>query len=271
MYKNHGSIAGVTFKNHLIEELFRKVATKAFADDGSEKDTAESTNEPAESQKHTFNFEDLIKKARKEEKDKLYPKIKDLQTQNSALTEQHNSDLLRIAELEEELKEAKESSNGSSESQKVTDLKKEVKQLKAEKKELEEKVSTLEAEPTVDENELRATIEQEYEEKFKVKEYRMEQLAKHTDDIFTPELVIGNTNEEIDASIQREIERSNEIKGRLGVTGNTSVNNQHRTPKSPSNPSVSRIQDSQLDLNSLATMDVNSPEYRELRKQLGLK
>lgn len=270
MYKNHGSIVGTSFKKHLIEELFRKVATKAFADEGGEK---EPSNEPTEPTKPSFNFEDLIKKARKEEKDKLYPKIKDLQTQNSALTEQHNSDLLRIAELEEELKEAKESSNGSSESQKVTDLKKEVKQLKAEKKELKEKVSTLEATPTVDENELRATIEQEYEEKFKVKEYRMEQLAKHTDDIFTPELVIGNTNEEIDASIQREIERSNEIKGRLGVgTGsNPSVNNQHRTPKAPSNPSVSRIQDNQLDLNSLATMDVSSPEYKELRKQLGLK
>ena len=42
------------------------------------------------------------------------------------------------------------------------------------------------------------------------------------------------------------------------------------TPKTPANPSSSSVQDKDISLERLATMDVRSPEYAELRKQLGL-
>lgn len=275
MRTKRGSIAGIPLSNEAIAKNFRvamsKVAKTVFADENPEGGT-QTPPAPA------LNFEDLIQKARKEEKDKLYPKITALQTQVNTLTEQHNTDLLTIADLKGQLEEAKKA-NGGDESEAVKTLKSQIVTLEGEKKtlegtikDLEKKIKDFEKIPVVNEDELRATIEQEFEDKFKVKEYRMEQLSKHKDDIFTPELVIGNTNEEIDASIQREIQRSTEIKTRLGYTGATTPQNQQRrTPRTPSNPSVSRIQDSQLDLNRLATMDVKSPEYAELRKQLGLR
>lgn len=268
-----GNIAGLPLSNKAIEELFRgvmsKVSKSVFADeDPTSNEGGHTPPAPA------LNFEDLIQKARKEEKDKLYPKMTALQTQVNTLTEQHNTDLLTIAELKDKLEEAQKV-NGGDESEAMKTLKGQISTLEKDKKDLEKKVKDYEKIPVVNEEELRATIEQEFETKFKVKEYRMEQLSKHKDDIFTPELVIGNTNEEIDASIQREIERSNEIKNRLGYTGATQTppanNQQARTPRTPSNPSVSRIQDSQLDINKLATMDVRSPEYAQLRQQLGLK
>lgn len=280
MRTKRGNIVGVPMSNKAIETVFRgvmsKVTKSVFADEDPTStepkgdDNSQQTQTPPSP---ALNFEDLIQKARKEEKDKLYPKITALQTQVNKLTEQHNTDLLTIADLEGKLEEAQKV-NGGDESEAVKTLKGQVATLEKEKKDLEKKVKDFEKVPVVDENELRTTIEQEFEAKYKVKEYRMEQLSKHKDDIFTPELVIGNTNEEIDASIQREIERSNEIKSKLGYTGEPTPpanNQQRRTPRTPSNPSVSRIQDSQLDLNRLATMDVRSPEYAELRKQLGLR
>lgn len=270
-----GNIVGAPLSNKAIESIFRNVMSKVsksvFADE--EPASTQPTGGEGTTPAPVLNFEDLIQKARKEEKDKLYPKISGLQTQVNTLTEQHNNDLLKIADLENKLEEAQKA-NGGSESETVKALKEQISTLEKEKKDLEKKIKDLEKIPVVNEDELRTTIEQEFEAKYKVKEYRMEQLSKHKDDIFTPELVIGNTNEEIDASIQREIERSNEIKSRLGYTGESTPpanNQQRRTPRTPSNPSVSRIQDSQLDLNRLATMDVRSPEYAELRKQLGLR
>ena len=88
------------------------------------------------------------------------------------------------------------------------------------------------------------------------------------DDILVPELVMGSTKEEIDASIQSALERSAKIKESLGITKD---GKQKRTPKTPSNPSVSGIQDKEISLEYLASLDVSSPEYAKVRKQLGLK
>lgn len=270
MMNKRGSIVGIPLSNKAIATVFReamsKVTKKVYADEETTPANGQQTPPtPA------LNFEDLIQKARKEEKDKLYPKITALQTQVNTLTEQHNTDLLTIAGLKDQIAEL-EKANGGSESETVKNLKEQIKTLEQDKKDLEKKIKEFEKIPVVNEDELRATIEQEFEDKFKVKEYRMEQLSKHKDDIFTPDLVIGNTNEEIDASIQRELERSKDIKEKLGYTGvTTPPTQQARTPRTTSNPSVSKIQDSQLDLSKLATMDVRSPEYAQLRQQLGLK
>ena len=94
-------------------------------------------------------------------------------------------------------------------------------------------------------------------------------MAELKDDILVPELVMGTTKEEIDASIQSALDRSAEIKKNLGIS--TDKKQTKRTPKSPANPSVSSVQDNEVSLERLATMDVRSKEYAELRKQLGLR
>ena len=115
------------------------------------------------------------------------------------------------------------------------------------------------------ETEVRAELEKEYE----VKTYKAEKMAELKNDILVPELVMGTTKEEIDASIQSALTRSAEIKKSLGIDGEKKP--QKRTPKSPANPSVSGIQDKNISMEYLASLDVASPEYAEVRKQLGLK
>ena len=81
-------------------------------------------------------------------------------------------------------------------------------------------------------------------------------------------MVFGNTKEEIDESIKTALERSASIKESLGIKNQTKPK---RTPKSPTNPSVSAVQDKGVSIERLASMDVRSPEYAEMRKQLGLR
>ena len=98
MRKNCGIIAGMS--NETVKKIISTISLKAFADEGGEPDGAEPKTTP------TINYEDLIAKARKEEKEKQYKAIEKLKTQANTLTEQHNNDLLKIADLEKQLKDA---------------------------------------------------------------------------------------------------------------------------------------------------------------------
>ena len=99
MRKNCGIIVGMS--NEAIKKVIEAISLRAFADEGgAPEDHSEGSTTP------TINYEDLIAKARKEEKEKQYKTIEKLKTQINTLTEQHNSDLLKVADLEKQLKEA---------------------------------------------------------------------------------------------------------------------------------------------------------------------
>ena len=264
MRKNCGIIAGMS--NEAIKKIIETMSLKAFAEEG-ETDGGDggSTTTP------TINYEDLIAKARKEEKEKQYKTIDKLKTQVNTLTDQHNNDLLKIADLEKKLQEANDklTKAGSGDSEEVKTLKETVKGLEKEKEDLDKKVKELESKTPVNREEVEAEVRTQLEAEYEVKTYKATKMAELKDDILVPELVFGNTKEEIDASIQSALNRSAEIKKNLGL--NTDNKPSKRTPKSPANPSVSKVQDNQVSLERLATMDVSSPEYAELRKQLGLR
>ena len=163
----------------------------------------EEPTEP-QPQANTVNFEDLIAKARQQEKAKLYPQIQKLQEQNNALTEKNNAHLLtigekdaRISELEKQLAESNNASKkGASEKEasllsKIAELEKELTDIKAN---------------TVSREEIEAEIKAEYD----VKLYR-EQKLREVGDTVIPELITGTTIEEIDASIKVSQERYNQI------------------------------------------------------------
>ena len=95
-------------------------------------------------------------------------------------------------------------------------------------------------------------------------------MAELKDDILVPELVMGSTKEEIDASIEVALAKSKEIREKLGITEG-SKSPQGRTPKTPSSPSVSGVQNAQFSEDYIASLDVRSPEYAEFRKQIGLR
>ena len=231
MRKNRGIIAGMS--NEAIKKVIEAISLRAFADEGADPDD-NSGADGGEGAKTTptINYEDLIAKARKEEKEKQYKTIEKLKGQIATLTEQHNNDLLVKADLDK-------------------------------------KVKDYEASKPVSREEVEAEVRAELEAEYEVKTYKATKMAELKDDILVPELVMGTTKEEIDASIQSALDRSAEIKKNLGIS--TDKKQTKRTPKSPANPSVSSVQDSEVSLERLATMDVRSKEYAELRKQLGLR
>lgn len=267
MKKNCGIIAGTS--NEAIKKLIEAISLRAFADEGSTPDD-NSGDDGGEGQRTpTINYEDLIAKARREEKEKQYKTIEKLKGQIDTLTKQHNDDLLVKADLEGKLQDANDklTKAGSGDSEEVKTLKETIKGLEKEKEDLDKKVKELEANKPANREEIEAEVRAELEAEYEVKTYKATKMAELKDDILVPELIFGNTKEEIDASIQSALERSNKIKESLGVKDGK----QKRTPKSPANPSVSGIQDKEISLDYLASLDVSSPEYAQVRKQLGLR
>lgn len=273
MRKNRGIIAEVSID--VIKQLIGAVSLRAFADEGDTNtnpdDNAGGDDDTAGGSKSTINYEDLIAKARKEEKEKQYKNIEKLKGQIATLTEQHNNDLLAKADFEKQLKEANDklTKAGSGDSEEVKTLKDTIKGLETEKADLDKKVKEYEKHTPVSREEVEAEVRAELEAEYEVKTYKAEKMAELKDDILVPELVMGTTKEEIDASIQAALSRSAEIRKNLGLGDKKTTTK--RTPKSPSNPSSSSVQDKEISLERLATMDVRSSEYAELRKQLGLK
>ena len=256
------------FKDFFLT-LSRSLVLNVHADeDGGDepKDGDEPKSTP------TINYEDLISKARAEEKAKQYKTIEKLKGQIETLTKQHNEDLLKIGQLEEDLKTAnsKLQTAGHGDSEEIKTLKDTIATLNKEKAELEKKIKDIE-ESTVTREELENEIRTELEAEYTTKTYRAEKMAELKDERLVPELVIGNTVEEIDASIKVALEKSKSIREKLGIVDGQPKSPQGRTPKTPSNPSMSRVQDSQFSMEYIASLDVKSPEYAEFRKQMGLR
>ena len=268
MRKNRGIIMGMS--NETIKKVIGNVSLKVFADEGNPADDGGNpTNDGGTTP--TINYEDLIAKARKEEKDKQYNTIEKLKTQIDTLTGQHNADLLKIAGLEKDLQTSNEklSKVDSGDSEQVKTLKETINTLTGERDELDKKVKDYESKKPVSREEVETEIRAELEAEYEVKTYKTTKLLELKDDILVPELVMWTTKEEIDNSIQSALERSAEIKKNLGISDDKKA--QKRTPKSPANPSTSSVQEKEVSLERLATMDVRSPEYAELRRQLGLR
>lgn len=252
-------------KKTLFGGLVSKISLRAFAQEKDHSDNGgESVTEP---KTPTINYEDLIAKARKEEKEKQYKTIEKLKGQVETLTKQHNDDLLKIASLEQRAEQAEDklSKAGDGDSEAVKTLKTELSTLKKEKEDLEKKVQEFEKQTPVNREEVEKEVRAELEAQYEVRAYKAEKMAELKDEILVPELVMGTTKEEIDASIQIALGRSKEIMERVGGKP------QKRTPKTPTNPDVSTIQDSKYSFDYLATLNPASKEYAEVRKHLGLR
>lgn len=272
-----GSIAGL--KTEKIKAFIGKVISlRVYADEGegagdNGDDGGEGGGSPS------VNYEDLIAKARKEEKDKQYKTIERLKGQVATLTEQHNSDLLVVADLKKQIevanKKLTEASKGDSEE--VSTLKTTIKSLEDEKAALDKKVKEYEANKPQSREDIEKEVRAELEAEYEVRTYKAEKMAELKDVILVPELVGGNTKEDIDKSIEAAKARSEEIRKQLGLPapdnkggeGGEGEKKKKRTPKSPSNPS-SGGGGKEVDLDYLSTLDVRSKEYAEVRKQLGL-
>lgn len=245
----------------LIKTVIGTLFLNVFAEEG---ETIEGENKETEKPNVVINYEDLIAKARKEEKEKQYSTIEKLKEQINTLTEQHNKDLLEKATLEKQVQELKNQSAEikGDDSKTVIALKDRIRELEENNKMLEEKTNN---QPIIKKEDIEKEIRSELEKEYEVKNYKLEKLAEYKDDILVPELVFGSTKEEIDNSINSALERSKQIRESLNISSRKKAN----IP--PANPSSSTIQDKEVSFEKLATMDIRSNEYKELRKQLGLK
>lgn len=265
-----GIIAG--FNTETIKAVIERLTIRAFADEGEA--GGESSNEGGEPEKKapTINYEDLIAKARREEKDKQYKNIERLKGQIDTLTKQHNDDLIEKAYLEKQLQAANEklTKAGSGDSEEIKALKETIETLKSEKSALDKKVKEYEDNKPQSREEIEKEVRAELEKEYEVKTYKAEKLAELKDKILVPEFVVGDSKEDIDKSIEAAIARSDEIRKSLGITED-SKKKQKRTPNTPSNPSSDNTGGREISYEYLASLDVGSPEYAQVRKQLGLK
>lgn len=228
-----------------------------------------------------INYEQLIAQARKEEKDKLYPRIRKLEEDNAKLVSTSNDNLIKIGDLMQTVSKLKaelekyESGNGEK-PEEVKNLEATIATLTAENERLKNE--------TPNEEEIRKQIEQEYE----VKLYLTEQTNANKDEIlssFMPE-VQGKTKEEIDESIAKAKEKSLAIKKELGIVdedgkliekkkSSTSKKKTETTPTVPITPKVANPTgddpNPNYDADYIRNLDPRSDEYKEFRKSLGLK
>ena len=248
----------------MFKKFLKILSLRAFAEENPEptSNTPEGIPKSKDGNEGVpaFNFEQLIAQARKEEKEKLYPEINRLREELKVMTANNNNNLLEVAKLKEELEKIKANNNESVE---VAKLKEELEKIRNEYEDFKKN--------TVSEEDLRATLEKEYE----VKTYLTEQKAANKNLILPMffDSVAGETKEDIDNSIKNAIEMTNKAKEQLNVT--TNIIQGSNTPVPPVvNPNGGIHKDS-LDVGFLANLDLKTPEgkreYEEWRKKQGLK
>lgn len=238
---------GITVK-HKLTNITKGFMIQAKAE---ENQNGEPANAPQSQQ--TINFEDLVSKARAEEKAKLYPKIQKLESDNTTLVEKNNNLLLELGKKDSEISTLRdqltktESANGVQESAKVKELQDTITQLQSQIQDMESSKVDVEA--------LTNQIKGEYD----VLLYR-EQRLREVGDVVIPELISGKTKEEIDASIEVSKARFSEITSKYVPT--------HQSIP-PVNVNTSKL--SMKDLSTEDIMKMSQQEWAEKRKLLGLR
>ena len=251
----------MSIKNRLnleVSKLLRCISITAKAEEGAV--TTPTVDPVATSTSNTtgttINVEDLMAKARKEEKDKLYPRIEQLEKALDSMTKSNNENLIKVATLEKDLNDK--------ESESLTKLRKEVKDLK-------DKLTVAE-ESTVSEESIRAEIEKEYEVKF-YKSEKLNELKEAILPTFT-DLIDGKTVEEIDTNIEVAKTKTLETKKLLGLVddeGNPIIKDTTQTASSkpkamnPSDNSFTEV------FNEENVRSMTREDYAKWRESKGLK
>ena len=230
---------------------------KAKAEDNNNNGEAEPNNqEPNQGEGNKteptpVNFEELISKARQEEKAKLYPQIEGYKKQVNNMTTLHNNTLLEMASKDKKIEELEnkivELSQTKATPEDVDQLTNQIQTLQLENQQLKESQVNVE--------ELTNQINAEWE----VKLYR-EQKLREVGNTVIPELVTGNTKEEIDQTLELSQQRYNEIIQSQGA-GKVHI------PASNINTQKYSIKD----INPLDIRNMSMEEWAEKRKAMGLK
>lgn len=245
----------------MFQRVMGKIILFAHADENDPAPQTDPATDPA-----PINFEQAIAQARKEEKDKLYPRIKKAEDEAKALTASVNKYLLENAALKDELEKLKSQPADP----KIKELEDKVTSLENENKTLKENAPN--------EEEIRKRVEAEYE----VKLYAQEQITANKGSIISiliPEIT-GKTKEEIDSAIASAKEKTKTIKKDLGLSVDDEEDDKDgkkKTPapakqkKAPVAAPASDGDGEEFDAEYIRNLDPRSPEYAEFRKKMGLR
>lgn len=246
---------GFIAKTIIVRNVLKGMSITARAEEPTVDNTPQEPQAPSQGNTvPTVNYEDLIAKARKEEKDKLYTQIQGKDSKITDLTEKNNSLLLDISAKDDEIQALKneikglKSANTKSDNEKIRGLEEEKTQLLATIDQLKKEQAQIE--------EIENRIKNEYE----VKLYRMEKLNSVGDEIIS-ELVTGTTKEEIDSSFEVAKAKYDSIREKY-------------ISKSTNSIPVANVDTGSFNANTVNAMDITkmSPtEWAEYRTKLGLK
>lgn len=196
----------------------------------------------------TVNYEELIANARKEEKAKLYPEI-------DGLKKKVNDYVLVVGERDKTIAElTAENEKLKAENATLSEGAKAGKANGTQNAELSAKVTTLEKLVVDWETKYNTDVAQ-----IKADSYRKEKIAGANGAII-PELVTGNTPEEIDASFET-------AKARYAEIANQAVGNVHIPP---ANPSAQVLQTNMQQTSAVDIMNMSPEQYAEWRASSGL-
>ena len=242
---------GFNAKTNLVNKAIKGIVFSAKAEETTVDETPQQ-----EEVKTTpvVNYEDLIAKARKEEKDKLYSQLQSKDSKINDLTEKNNSLLLGLSSKDEEIKALKNEIKGLKSANTKSDNET-IRGLEEEKSNLLATIDQLKNEQVQIED-----IENRIKNEYEVKLYRMEKLNSVGDEIIS-ELVTGTTKEEIDASFEVAKAKYDSIKDRY-------------ISKTTQNIPMANVDTSSLNVNSVNAVDISkmsASEWAEYRAKLGLK
>jgi uncharacterized phage infection (PIP) family protein YhgE len=246
------------FVNFVRSMLSKKACLNVFAEEeikteeivkkGEEIETPPATNTNNNPKPTgTVNFEDLIAKARKEEKEKLYPEITALKEKNNQLllvVQERDNKIAEITgnldKVSEDFKKAsKDLKTGNASNSKVSELTLQLSTLERQLEDLQVKYET-------DVNSL------------KLESYKEKKIAEANGAII-PELVTGNTEEEVNSSFESAKQRYSSLQDHFmaGVT---------MPSANPSQATISLTENvSLVDIQNMTTK-----QYAEYRKNLNI-
>ena len=260
MFKNRNLIAKTTSR---ITGVTRLLTLRAFAEEVKTEPTSDNNGGS------NVDIAQLIAAARKEEKDKLYPRITELENKVKSLSSDVKEYLTRIANLTQELDEAKKNSDTKEKDTKISDLEKELADVKAQ----------LEKAPN--EESIRESVKAEYELKY----YAEGLVRDNKDKLLSPYIpnITGGTKEEIDSALQKAIDDSTALKKELGIDPDEKGkgkkkkeekdddNKGGKRPPKQQHKSLDDSEEFEYSIEEIQNLDPASPEYAEFRKKIGLK
>ena len=195
-----------------------------------------------------LNFEDLVVKARSEEKAKLYPQIEKLKKDKNDLLLVVAERDKKISDLEKELKKAtSETTKYKTELEDGTKTNKTVQELTLQYSQLEKEYEDLQSKYDIEIQNL------------KVNSFREKQIALAGGEIIE-ELVTGSTEDEVLASVEVAKQRYADIQAKA-------LANVQMPRANPSSASLKMFAEKSIE--EIANM--TNEEYKEYRKQINIK